>query len=260
MKLGRYLSWGAGLAAVSVGARALQNVYRFRVREEHCGIPGLRSPLHLVQLSDLHYGLYLKDGSVRRWVETASALKPDLIVITGDFIQGRSTVDATPLASLLEPLTAPLGVWGVWGNHDHVWYTDEPQRLEQLLQRAGVRLLTNHGVRLREDLYLAGIDDEGTGRPDVAAALNGASRDAATILLCHQPASLERVPRWVSLVLAGHTHGGQLRLPAGPGLPYGWWRERPLTFVSSGLGVGLLPARLNCPAEIVSHRLTPVKS
>lgn len=253
----RWLGLGLGLGLGLLAARAVGNIYRYRIREFRLSLDGLRAPLHLLQLSDLHFGLYLRGGSVSRWVETAVALTPDLVVITGDFVQGRPTIDPEPLAELLAGLEAPLGVWGVWGNHDHAWYTSRPHRLASVLERAGVRILENRGVRLRDDLYLAGIDDESTGSPDVSRALREAPGDGVTLLLCHRPESAQRVPSWVDLVVAGHTHGGQVRLPGPPSLPYGWQGERPRLYVSSGLGVGLLPLRLNCPPELVSFRLEP---
>lgn len=249
-------------AAAALLARGVANVYRFRVRRERLELPGLRRPLRLLYLADLHYGLWLREGSVRAWVRAARALRPDLIAFGGDYVQGRPTIDAGPLADLLAPLEAPLGVWGVWGNHDHAWYSDRPERLARVLAGAGVRLLVNAHARPRDDLWLAGVDDVSTGDVDVRAALDGVPAEAACVLLCHDPEALPRLEglrRPPELVLCGHTHGGQLRLPGGVGaLPLGWQADAPApAFVSSGLGVGLLPLRANCPAEMVLFELRP---
>lgn len=264
---------GAAFAAVPV-----VNAYRFEIARRRVALAGLARPLRVAHLSDLHFGPFVREGSVRAWVDATLRERPDLVVITGDFVDHRFEGDAEPLLRHLARLRAPLGVFGVWGNHDNaifgfdehgVFRADWRERREgwtRALADAGVRVLLNEGARVRSDLYLAGIDDERTGRPDLARALAG-RRAEPTLLLSHTPDFLPRVPDSVALTLCGHTHGGQVKLPfVGPlvtssrfgrRFAEGFVRAPALGFVSRGLGVSVLPVRLDCPAEVVLLTLTP---
>ena len=257
MHLGRWLGWGAALGVGALAVQAVRNVYEFKVTELRVNVDTLKKPLHVVQLSDLHYGLMMQAGSVSNWVRATLALEPDLIVITGDFVQGRPYVYAEPLTQLLAPLDAPLGVWGIWGNHDHVWYTDEPHTLKDIVEDAGITILDNEGTLVRDDLYLAGVDDFDKDDEDISKSLADKPDGVATLLLCHRPKALKRVPPWVDLCLSGHTHGGQVRVGPVKDVPVGWQPGSPRAYVSAGLGVGFTPFRWNCVPELVSVRLVP---
>ena len=195
------------------------------------------------------------------------AQSPDLIVITGDFVDQFQRGSLEPLGSALAQLRAPLGVWGVWGNHDLERYPRGGE-LAKSLQQAGVQLLDNQSVRLRGDLVLAGVDDWKQGQPDLGAALANVDSTSASLLLNHNPDLLPDVPNGaVSLALCGHTHGGQVRFPL-VGAPmtasvYGdrfleGWVDAPVAaYVSRGLGVSVLPFRLLCPPELAIFDLQP---
>lgn len=252
------------------GGSVAGNVYHAQVTQHRVMLPRLRQPLRVVQLSDLHYGPYLHAGSVRAWVAQAQAQQPDLIVLTGDTVDRWLRAPLAPLVEALSGLQAPLGVWACAGNHDHNRFPNLTL-LGAALAEAGVTLLVNKGTLLRDDLYLAAVDDWGTGSPDLEASLQAAPGAAATLLLCHQPDFFEQMTLHVDLTLSGHTHGGQVRLPFWGVLEtsssYGeryleGWAPPPdarfgKAYVSRGLGVSLLPVRWNCPAELAVFDLLP---
>lgn len=247
------------------GTHMTLNTYRFEVSRHQLILP-VRSPLKVVQLSDLHYGPFLRQGSLDAWVAAAMLERPDLIVITGDFVDRFAEEDVSPLVAALGSLKAPLGVWGVWGNHDHFRFRPLTPLL-RLLQEAGVNILNNRGVMLRDDLYLAGVDDFRTGHPDLMAALHDWPAGAICLLMSHNPDMLPLIPASVDLVLCGHTHGGQVNLPLigapvtssryGQRFRAGWVEAPARAYVSRGLGVSMVPLRLNCPPELAVFAVQP---
>ncbi|MBZ9711918.1 metallophosphoesterase [Deinococcus multiflagellatus] len=276
----------AGLGSLALGAASVSNTYRFVINRQQVALPGLTRPVRVAQLSDLHYGLFVGHRSVRRWVSAVLETQPDVIVITGDFLDsGVGTRRHRKLLDELSRLQAPLGVYGVWGNHDWTSLNTNAARttFAERLRLAGVRLINNAGVQLRDDLYVAGVDDWWFGTQDLDAALRGRA-GGAVVLLAHNPDYLTQVPAWVGLTLSGHTHGGQVRLPLFGALKKrstllnvlrGWVRgtrivqspaegqptQAPageaLGFVSQGLGVTGVPLRWACPAEVVVFELEP---
>ena len=264
------------------------NAYRFRVVRQRFALSGLEAPIRVVQLSDLHYGNFIGRGSVRRWVRSAMDQDAELIVITGDFLD--SSVSYRPIQVLMDELSAlkaPLGVYGVFGNHDWTSLNTQPvrARFARQLSEAGITIINNAGVQVRPDLYLCGIDDWWFGNQDMKATLQ-AKTGGATLMLSHNPDFLPNVPEGVGLTLCGHTHGGQVRLPfLGPvkqaslydtRFLEGWIETQPEPpsaaeptieaegearlirgYVTHGLGVTGLPVRFNCPAELTVFELEP---
>ena len=225
---------------------------------------GLTRSLRVVQMSDLHSGLYIHEETLARWVTLSNAQRPDLIVITGDFVDRFSVSPLPGLERALTRLRAPLGVWGVWGNHDR-WRFRDIGPLLRTLQAANIRILNNDGVRLRDDLYLAGVDDVLEGSPNLQEALQNLPQEVSSLLLLHNPDLLPSVPTHIGLTLSGHTHGGQIKAPLygaiftssdyGKRYAEGWVREN--AYVSRGLGVTVLPFRFRCPPELVVMDLEP---
>lgn len=260
----------SGTLALFAG-RVAGNVYHAEVTRHQLALP-IREPLRVVQLSDLHYGPYIREGSVQNWVAQAQAENADLIVLTGDVVDRWLRRPLTPLVEVLSGLHAPLGVWACLGNHDreHFGFADMDV-LARTLAEAGITLLVNQGALARDDLYLAAVDDLSSGRSDLEAALRDAPGGVATLLLCHQPDFFPEMTAHVDLTLAGHTHGGQVRLPfIGTPVTSSSYGERYLEgwapppdarfgkgYVSRGLGVSLLPLRLNCPAELAVFDISP---
>lgn len=268
---------GLGLGGAVLGGAGVTQAYRFGVVREQQGVRGLRTPLRAAFLTDLHYGPLVGVLSVRAWVQAANALRPDVVLLGGDYLDIQPGGDATPLLQELAGLRAPLGVYGVWGNHDYrsfgrsgagLGWVSRRDELRRSFAGAGITLLRNEGRALRDDVYLGGVDDLTTGDPDLPATLYGAG-SRATLLLSHNPDLLPDLPEPVGLVLCGHTHGGQIRLPwvGAPVVPsrygqryaMGWVRGAFGTpaYVSRGLGVTGVPMRMLCEPELTLLTLTP---
>ncbi|MFH1086395.1 MAG: metallophosphoesterase, partial [Chloroflexota bacterium] len=237
-----------------------------RVRIPVAGLAPALNGLRVVHLTDLHLHPGQEPRLIRRAAALTNRLAPDVIVLTGDY----TSESADPLERLapeLAALRAPLGAFACLGNHD-LWY--DAERARRVLEQIGIRVLVNGGVALEVGgaaLYLAGLDDGWSGAPDLAAALDGCPSDAPVLLLAHEP---DLAPRWaadarVALQLAGHSHGGQVRLPGvgAPMLPYlaqrydmGLYRVGAMwLYVSRGVGTTGLPVRLGCPPEVTELTL-----
>ncbi|MFN2323353.1 MAG: metallophosphoesterase [Trueperaceae bacterium] len=266
----RFLTHAAAVAtAAALGSSAAQasGTYPFDVVHERAPLTGLRTPLRIAWLTDLHHGEFVRTASVRAWVDAALREAPDLVLLGGDLVD--QTPGADPDAELfaeLARLHAPLGVLAVAGNHDHGRFRGLGPYVARL-QGAGIDVLVNRGVVVRPDLYVTGLDDYRNGRPDLGATLRDRPVAGATLLVSHNPDVLPEVPTDVGLTLSGHTHGGQVVLPGVGALQtssrYGdrflaGWVEGPARgYVSRGLGVTSLPLRINCPAELTVLDLEP---
>ena len=221
------------------------------------------SDFRIVQLTDIHHGLFLPLEEVERAVELANLLQPDLVALTGDFVSF-SRYYIRPVAELLGHLVARHGVFAVLGNHDHRVGGDLVARA---LERHGAQVLNNRNLAIRRNgsaFYLAGIDDMTYRRDDLLRALRGIPRGAARVLLSHNPRILRSAAALgVDLVLSGHTHGGQVLTPIlrafydRSGLfPRGWGQAgETRLYVSRGIGMTVVPIRIGCPAEIPLFRL-----
>ncbi len=239
----------------------------FELSHHRLRLSNLRSPLRLIQLSDLHFNIYLAKENVKAWFDTACQQNADLIVITGDFYDYLDWSNDDFLLNQLKRLKAPLGVWAVWGNHDYDKSAAYRQLFKTKLEQIGIRVLVNEGVNLRDDLFLAGLDDVREGKPDLEKTLAHYDGERVCLLLSHVPDVLPLVPNYVDLMLCGHTHGGQIVLPLlgitqtssyyGKAFAVGWIEQPVKAFVSRGLGFSTLPIRLNCPGEIALMTLEP---
>ena len=222
-------------------------------------LPKALDGLRIVQLSDLHLGPLTSSAQLRRAVETANSLDPDIIALTGDYISHERHY-AAPCAEVVGRLRARHGVFAVLGNHDH--WTDAAL-ITDLFRAEGIKVLINEGMRFDKDgagFWLAGVNDTMVGLEDLPLAMAGASDDEMKLLLAHNPIILRRAARaGVDLVLSGHTHGGQVALRSdrsASGRP----RRRLLKglgrqgetqiYVTRGLGTVILPIRYGCPPEV----------
>ena len=243
---------------------------RFAVNNERIwldALPEAFSGLRIVQISDIHHGLFLPEQWLAEAVQQTNRLRADIVVLTGDFVT-YSRANIEPAAEILSRLRARYGVLAVLGNHDFRVGADA---VTSALRRKHIEVLRNQHVTLQfggSSLYVAGVDDYGYGA-DVRRAVRGIPRDSATVLLAHNPRIIHLASRHgVSLVLSGHTHGGQVNLPL-LGTVYGrsperlrykigWDRLGPTQiYVSRGIGTIVLPWRLRCPAEITHLELLP---
>jgi predicted MPP superfamily phosphohydrolase len=217
-------------------------------------------------------------------VERTNALKPDIIVMLGDYVAGHRHVTrfipASEWAPVLAGLKAPLGVHAILGNHD--WWEDKtvqrdgegPTNSRRALEAAGIPVYENDVKRLTKDghpFWLAGLGDQlayiparrfrpvkRIGVDDLGATLRKVTDDAPLILMAHEPDVARRVPSRVALQLSGHTHGGQVRMlgwspisASGQQLAYGHIRMNCDVIVSGGLGCSIMPFRIGVPPEIV---------
>lgn len=222
-------------------------------------LPKALNGLRIVQLSDLHLGPLTSDDQLRRAVNTANSLNPDIIALTGDYISHERQY-AAPCAEIVGHLKARCGVYAVLGNHDH--WTDAAL-ITDLFRAEGIKVLINEGMRFEKDgasFWLAGVNDTMVGLEDLSLALAGCSAGEMKLLLAHNPIILRRAAReGVDLVLSGHTHGGQVALRPERNAT-GRTRRRVLNglgrygdtqiYVTRGLGTVILPIRYGCPPEI----------
>jgi hypothetical protein len=264
---------GGGAAALSLagyagthGRHELQITHRtFPIRN----LPDAFQNFPIVQISDIHLEEYTEPWFLQYVVDETNKLKPELILLTGDFI---SRGPASPrvawraaglAAEILEGLQAPQR-YAVLGNHD---VAVGAEHVIAPLRAHGIPMLVDSYTPIQRGhdyLWLCGSDDAGTRNPDLNLAIP-AHPTVPVILLCHEPDYVDHVvrhPRFpsIDLMLSGHTHGGQVRLPViGPLIlpPMGKKYVEGLfhfghlqMYVNRGIGTVGLPVRLNCPAEI----------
>ena len=236
----------------------------------------------IAQLSDFHYEDRFSVVAVRKGIELVNGLRPDLIVLTGDYVTvplteyGRTNArkfakNSGPCAELLSQLHAPFGKFAVLGNHDGA---SDPSYVVHALQGHGIPVLMNRCVPLERGkgrIWLAGVDDVLEGRPDLDTALRQVPRGEVTVLLAHEPDFADQVifaP--VDLQLPGHSHGGQIWIPGigAPWLPQ-LARKYPrglyeigklVLYTNLGIGTIRIPVRLNCPPEVTLITLRPAQA
>ena len=217
-------------------------------------------PLRMVQLSDTHEGLPdMPPSRLDAIVDQVNALKPDLVVMTGDYHGGKIDDYASGnLDDAVRPfkrLQSRLGTFAVRGNHDERHWSPI------VIPRYRITYLQNRWVDAGP-LIIAGLDDLSVGFPDMVSALAGLPPGKPVVMLMHEPDNFPDVPPRVALTLAGHTHGGQIFLPliGSPwiGTAFGQAHRRGLfvenghsLIVSSGIGATAVPIRLGVPPEIV---------
>jgi uncharacterized protein len=243
------------------------------VREAAVELPGWPEgapPIRAVLISDIHVaGPDMPPERLERIVVQINALRPDIVLIAGDLVSDKRTATRHyGFAEAMAPLAglrARLGTYAVMGNHDHWRSTAEAHRA---LAAAGVRVLDNDAVPAGP-LALGGLDDDFTDRAEVertASAMR--ALPGAKLLLSHSPDPFARMPGDVTLMLAGHTHCGQIRLPLygaiihvsdfGDRYECGLIREGGRTLiVTAGVGTSVVPLRLGARPDIWLIRLRP---
>jgi predicted MPP superfamily phosphohydrolase len=220
--LKRYLTFlraTAFIAGILLSIFALYQGYRAPVVRDYeirlSKLPSQYDGLVLVAVSDLHVGTFLNEKWLEARVNQVNALQPDVVVLLGDIFEGDSQGERKiSMMHLFQEISAPLGVWGVTGNHESHGGFDPTI---QFLEESGVQMLRNRWIELEPGLVLAGIDDhhdhsqtpDTTGR--IGRSLSGRPSSCATIFLSHRPQRADEVAiAGVGLMLSGHTHGGQL--------------------------------------------------
>ncbi len=222
--------------------------------------PADMPPLRVLLLTDLHVGPFLLPSVLGPVLAELMRLEPDLVAVGGDVISGRAHDLETFLDGLAVLTRAPLGAWFCMGNHEY--FSPDPFYVIEQLRAAGIHTLRNHSVQLEHGgsrFVLGGLDDMALGESDWDRLLSAAG--PPHVLLAHNPdAFYEAERRGIGLVLAGHTHAGQIRFPGGPPLVrQSRFRldEGVMSFgssllvVSRGLGASGLPWRIGARPEAV---------
>jgi uncharacterized protein len=225
---------------------------RIKIRKLSSRLDGMTA----VQISDLHLNQAGDDHS--RMVSMVKALKPDVIFFTGDLVNNASAVDGA--VDIFGSLEARAGIWAVLGNSDHS--SDVAETMPIQLKAAKVNYLRNASAQLEDGLWLIGVDDPASANEDLETALTDVPDGAPRILLAHSPdiaTSIQK--RRFDLILAGHTHGGQINLPI---LNGAWLLDGPShhyvqglydldgspLYVNRGIGMAKLPVRAGARPEI----------
>ncbi len=270
------------LAGTAVAATAGAGAFAFRaatgpaqiteVPVKLARLPPALSGLSIAQITDLHVGPTIREREVRRIVEQTNALRPDVVAVTGDLVDG-TVAELGAATRHLAELKARYGVYFVTGNHEY--YSGVDAWVAEL-RRLGVRVLRNERVTVGDagaSIDLAGVDDWSAGRFGnghgwrLGEALAGRDPDRSLVLLAHQPRGVDEAVRaGVELQVSGHTHGGQIfpfSLIVGAVYPYlaGLYAHREdarsgQIFVSRGAGYWGPPLRLGSPPEIAKIVLT----
>jgi predicted MPP superfamily phosphohydrolase len=263
----------AGVSAATFGYTWRIEPHWVEIVERPLAIPGLPEPLigkRLIQLSDLHVGPIVDQSFLLHSAETVGSLKPDVMVITGDFMSCELDEQVPRVAELIDALPRPpLGTLAILGNHDyghHFKQTPVANALAGALERRDVQVLRNDVAEV-SGLQFAGVDDLWSGNFDPERALAQLDSSRPTVALCHNPDGVDQ-PQWQDFrgwILAGHTHGGQCKAPflRPPLLPVRNKRyvageyelaEGRRLYINRGLGY-LRRVRFNCRPEITAFTL-----
>src|SRR6185295_16744168 len=243
---------------------------RLVIREQTIQIDGWPQQLdglRIAVLSDIHADdWFITDKKLRTIVERTNQLQPELIVILGDYMSsnGRVTrrVEPERFGPILKDLHAPLGVYSVLGNHDW-WYSGVQVR--RGLENNGIQVLENEVIHFDArgtQLWLVGLADLWTRRQAIADTIAMVPEGAPVIALTHNPDIFPDLPQRIPLLLAGHTHGGQVRLPLigsvvessdfGARYVKGHvFENNHHLFVTTGIGTSIVPVRFGVTPEIV---------
>ena len=248
-------------AAVAVVIGGLLHVARGplvrRVRVPLANLPV--ASYTIAHLTDVHIGPLIGRDFAEQMVRRVNALQPDLIVITGDLVDGRLS-ELRPHIEPLRGLRARDGIYAVTGNHEYYW---DAERWLEHIRSLGIQVLRNQHVTIADAFELAGVDDS-SANEDLPRAVAGRDRARPLVLLAHHPRTIARAMKsGVDLQLSGHTHGGQM-------LPLGWLarlfdpkvaglaRFGPTwLYVSEGTGFWGPPLRVGTSCEIAAITLVP---
>ncbi|MCZ8514586.1 metallophosphoesterase [Paenibacillus filicis] len=268
----------AGLAAVAAaGAAAAGGGYArwveprwlelTQVTVHMARLPLAMDGARVVQFSDLHLGFHYDAADLLKLTRVINSLRPDALCFTGDLVDYSVGPDGTAAAEALGAMQARLGKFAVLGNHD---YYGKAGEVAELLGKGGFRVLRNESARLEyggSRVWLAGVEDQWEGKPDLKQALKAVPREDCTVLLSHCPDYADiAAEHSVDLQLSGHSHGGQVRVPF-----YGhvftplYARKyvmglydlggRLQLYVNRGIGVSIHPIRFWCRPELTVFTL-----
>lgn len=279
-----FLKWSAATGVVfatGYAGHGIAEAYQIPSVEQydisHPMLRGINRPLTFLHITDVHFGLFLWSEELERLVNNLNGLEADALILTGDIFHSSTTPvhKAVPILKRLKPRR--FGNIAVLGNHE--FYAGE-RRSAEALTESGFTLLRNRWMTCQADaceFHIGGIDDPrknwilGKTFPQISRFLNKAPHAGFRLLLSHRPQILPHAAEYgIDLILAGHTHGGQLIFPA-PGAKrglsmaglvseytHGWYNEKgSRMYLNRGIGMSFLPWRINCSPEIALFRLKP---
>lgn len=248
---------------------------RLVVHEERVQIekwPAELSGLRIALIGDVHTGAwFIDDRKLQRIVELTNQHQPDLIVLLGDYMVSNNwhghRVEPEVTAAGLKNLKAPLGVYAVLGNHDW-WYNGE--KVRNAFEQQGIRVLENDVAEIKwrdRSFWLAGLSDLWTQPQHISETIAKAPAGATVVALTHNPDIFPRLPSSVPLLLAAHTHGGQVTFPliGAAVVPSDFGQKYTAghvyenghhLFVTTGIGTSIMPVRFRVPPEIAVLTIT----
>lgn len=255
------LDYTSFVFAIGVSGVAIEEARTIEVEKVDIKLKGLKNKYSIVQLSDVHIGGLINKKFIRDMVQQVNALKPDLVVITGDLVD-LEVNRAKPILAELKALKSVYGTYYITGNHEYMHGLD---KIISAVKDLGITVLENENVYIGENgkgFNLAGVYDYMGYRvkhhlPEIDKALKGVDDSSPTVLLAHQPVYVEKISGGVDLMLSGHTHRGQL-YPFRPLVkliqPYiaGLYKhnEDMQVYVNRGTGFWGPPMRLGASSEI----------
>ena len=229
------------------------------------------SGLRIALIADIHTGgPFINDQKLQLIVDMTNALNPDLIVLLGDYMSPNSwhshRVEPEVTAAALKSLKAPLGVYCVLGNHDW-WYDGE--KVRRAFEANGIHVLEDEVAEVKwhdKSFWLVGLADLWTRRQHIDETVAKVPPGSTIIALTHNPDIFPSLPRSVPLLLAAHTHGGQVNLPliGTPVVPSDFGSKYTAghvfendhhLFVTTGIGTSILPVRFRVTPELVILRI-----
>ncbi len=243
-------------AKIAIDEAISLSLERVDIRLER--LPKKLDGFKIIHLSDIHHSPFTSLDHVIRTVKVANRLRPDMFLLTGDYVSHEREYIG-PVAAELGKLKSKYGTYACLGNHDH--WTDA-DLVTHLFRGEGINMLVNEGLRVDArgaSFWLAGVDDYMVGLTDVAAALKGSYPDELKILLAHNPIIFRQAVRaGIDLTLSGHTHGGQIKirdqekriLPRRKFTSGLYERKSSQLYITRGIGTVVVPMRYQCPPEI----------
>ena len=260
-----------GLSAYSfVGAKAgVVNENDFEVINTTITIPNLPAQFKgftIGMMSDIHSNVFMNKEDMDGYVSAMNALKTDLIVVTGDFVNSQ-TEEVYQFAEAFSNLKSPNGVYGCLGNHDY--FAKDVELVAKKVDECGIKLLRNDAIKIEKGnsfFNLVGVDDIGRNvTPDeyLTRALSSVKNEQPKILLCHKPYYFSNAKNLgIDLTLSGHTHGGQIVFGKVDGISISlatfaskyiaglYTLGKSQLYVNKGIGSVGIPFRINCPPEL----------
>ncbi len=253
-------------STIGTFARNDYKIERIKIKIEN--LPDELKGLTIGLVSDIHSGIFMTEEEMREYALALESLKPDLILLPGDFITS-DPEEIYPFVNAFGNLKAKYGVFATLGNHE--FFSRQPKMIAKLLEENGIRVLRNESEKIEingEKIFIIGIDDLRYGA-DLDRAIKNVEKNKLKILLSHKPYAFEKFAHnQIELTVSGHTHGGQIVFakiddtyiaPASLVSKFvaGHYKlGNSHLYVTRGVGVVGLPIRFNCPPEITHITLT----